>query len=74
MHVAASLYIHVCMFIVYYTSTSDQQPSTAIANQLPGQLVSTEIRTIRAKFLSSSYVALNDSAQRHKDKLKKLNN
>ena len=27
------------------TSTSDLQPSTAIANQLPGQLVSTQIRT-----------------------------
>ena len=28
------------------TSTSDLQPSTAIANQLPGQLVSTEISYI----------------------------
>ena len=27
------------------TSTSDLQPSTAIANQLPGQLVSIQIRT-----------------------------
>ena len=27
------------------TSTSDLQPSTAIVNQLPGQLVSTHIRT-----------------------------
>ena len=27
------------------TSTSDLQPSTAIANQLPGRLVSTQIRT-----------------------------
>ena len=27
------------------TSTSDLQPNTAIANQLPGQLVSTQIRT-----------------------------
>ena len=28
------------------TSTSDLQPSTPTANQLPGQLVSTEIRTM----------------------------
>ena len=27
------------------TSTSDLQPSTAISNQLPGQLVSTQIKT-----------------------------
>ena len=36
------------------TSTSDLQPSTAIANQLPGHLVSTQIRTIglnRFKFI-----------------------
>ena len=36
---------------VYYSlllsSTSDLQPSTAIANQLPDHLVSTQIRTIR---------------------------
>ena len=31
------------IFII--TSTSDLQPSTAIANQLLGQLVSTQIRT-----------------------------
>ena len=30
----------------YVTSTSDLQPSTPAANQLPGQLVSTEIRTM----------------------------
>ena len=30
----------------YVTSTSDLQPSTPSANQLPGQLVSTEIRTM----------------------------
>ena len=29
------------------TTISDLQPSTAIANQLPGQLVSTQIRTCR---------------------------
>ena len=32
--------------IIIITSTCDLQPSTAIANQLPGQLVSTQIRTI----------------------------
>ena len=31
--------------------TSDLQPSTAIANHLPGQLVSTQIRTIGVKLL-----------------------
>ena len=31
---------------VIITSTSDLQPSTPLANQLPGQLVSTEIRTM----------------------------
>ena len=29
------------IIIIIITSTSDLQPSTAIANQLPGQLVST---------------------------------
>ena len=32
-------------FIIIITSTSDLQPSTAIANQLPSQIVSTQIRT-----------------------------
>ena len=41
------------------TSTSDLQPSTVIANQLPGQLASTEIRTIGIKFIIASV----DSAQ-----------
>ena len=39
----------VCIFIylfIYLSSTSDLQPSTPTANQLPGQLVSTEIRTM----------------------------
>ena len=35
----------------YGTSTSDLQPSTAIANQLPDQLVPTQIRTIGIKFI-----------------------
>ena len=34
------------IIIIIITSTSDLQPSTPTANQLPGQLVSTEIRTI----------------------------
>ena len=34
------------IIIIIITSTSDLQPSTPPANQLPGQLVSTEIRTI----------------------------
>ena len=33
------------IIIIIITSTSDLQPSTPTANQLPGQLVSTEIRT-----------------------------
>ena len=32
------------IMIVTITSTSDLQPSTPTVNQLPGQLVSTEIR------------------------------
>ena len=34
------------MLFIIITSTSDLQPSTAVANQLPGHLVSTQIRTI----------------------------
>ena len=34
------------IIIIIITSTCDLQSSTAIANQLPGQLVSTQIRTI----------------------------
>ena len=34
------------IIIIIITSTSDLQPSTPPANQLPGQLVSTEIRTM----------------------------
>ena len=35
----------IIIIIIIITSTSDLQPSTPTANQLPGQLVSTEIRT-----------------------------
>ena len=38
--------IILCVIIIIITSTSDLQPSTPTANQLPGQLVSTEIRTM----------------------------
>ena len=37
---------YVIINFIIITSTSDLQPSTPTANQLPGQLVSTEIRTI----------------------------
>ena len=33
------------LLLGYVTSSSDLQPSTAIANQLPGQLVYTQITT-----------------------------
>ena len=33
-------------YYYYYSSTSDLQPSTPTVNQLPGQLISTEIRTM----------------------------
>ena len=36
---------HIIIIIIIITSKSDLQPSTPTANQLPGQLVSTEIRT-----------------------------
>ena len=40
----------ICSFLhlinIIITSTSDLQPSTAIANQLPGHLGSTQISTI----------------------------
>ena len=38
--------IIIIIIIIIITSTSDLQPSTPPANQLPGQLVSTEIRTM----------------------------
>ena len=36
----------------YCTSTSDLQPSTAIVNRLPDQLVPTQIRTIGIKLIA----------------------
>ena len=33
------------LLLGYVTSTSDLQPSTAIANQLPSQIFSTQIKT-----------------------------
>ena len=36
---------HIIIIIIIITSTSDLQPSTATANQLPGQLVYTQITT-----------------------------
>ena len=53
------------LLLGYVTRTSDLQPSTAIAKQLPGHLVSTQIRTIGLncfKFI----IERIDSAQ-HKD-------
>ena len=37
----------IILIIIIITSSSDLQPSMALANQLPGQLVSTQIRTTR---------------------------
>ena len=51
----------VCYYIIN-TSTSDPQPSTAIANQLSRQLVSTEIRIIGLKCYKF-IMALVDSVQ-----------
>ena len=39
--------------ILNYSSTSDLPPSTAIADHLPGQLVSTKIRTVGVKLFNS---------------------
>ena len=47
------------IFSTWLLITSDLQPSTAIANQLPGHLVSTQIRTIGLncfKFIIESIV------------------
>ena len=45
----------ITIFILFstwlLTSTSDLQPHMVIANQLPGQLVSTQIELYRAKLL-----------------------
>ena len=42
--------IHGYVIIIIITSTSYLQPSTANTNQLPVQLVSTQIRTIGRRF------------------------
>ena len=39
--------------ILNYSSTSDLPPSTAIADHLPGQIVSTKIRTVGIKLFNS---------------------
>ena len=39
------------IIIIIITSASDLQPSIAIANQLHGQLVSTQIGTMRVKVI-----------------------
>ena len=41
------LYTEDFIIIIIITSSGDLQPSTALANQLPAQLVSTQIRTTR---------------------------
>ena len=41
-----SNFTYFCLLPYIITSTSDLQPSTAIVSQLPGHLVSTEIRII----------------------------
>ena len=45
MSLSTTIFIFLSTWLLI-TSTSDLQPSTVIANQLPGQLVSTEIKTI----------------------------
>ena len=40
------LIMKLFLLLGYVNSTSDLQPSTAVANQLPGQIASTQIRTI----------------------------
>ena len=43
--IITSLHVHIIFIIIIITSSGDLQPSTAIANQLPGQLVYTQITT-----------------------------
>ena len=38
--------LHFACVLFFISSTSDLQPNTPTANQLPGQLVSTEIRNM----------------------------
>ena len=60
-----SRYTVVSHFLIHDSNLdiTDTQASTAIANQLPGQLVSTETRAIAIKLLIHHCI---DSAQ-HKD-------
>ena len=44
-HTAGNRQIIIIIIIIIITSSGDLQPSTAIANQLPGQLVYTQITT-----------------------------
>ena len=46
---------------IIITSTSDLQPSAAIGNRLPGQLVSTQIRTRGHKLELEGQIVLNSS-------------
>ena len=46
MSLSTAIFIFLSTWLLI-TSTSDLQPSIAIANQLPGQLVSTQIRNSR---------------------------
>ena len=39
------VFVNVVITIIFITSTCDLKPSTASANKLPCQLVSTQIRT-----------------------------
>ena len=58
---SGSEFLLLVTIIIIITSTSDLQPSTPIVNQLPGQLVYTEIRTIHKKKFLNFHIALNDS-------------
>ena len=44
-YISSGLNYTIIIIIIIITSSGDLQPSTAIANQLPGQLVYTQITT-----------------------------
>ena len=46
--------ISIIILLNIITSTSNLQPSTAIANQLPGHWVSTQIRTMWLNYFTFS--------------------
>ena len=46
MSLLTTVFIFLSTWLLIITSTSDLQPSTPTANQLPGQLVSTVFRTM----------------------------